>query len=76
MTIGYLIYEQEALEKKKAQYAEKIKNKLAMIHKAAEEKRAMVEAKQGEDLLKVDEAAAKYRATGIVPKKGTGCFCC
>ena len=69
-----MIYEQEDLEKKKAQYAEKIKNKIVMIHKAAEEKRAMVEAKRGEDLLKANEAAAKYRATGILPKKGTGCF--
>ncbi|KAK1261098.1 hypothetical protein QJS04_geneDACA001939 [Acorus gramineus] len=65
---------EEKLEKKKAEYAEKMKNKIALIHKAAEEKRAMVEAKRGEDLLKAEEMAAKYRATGLAPKKLLGCF--
>ncbi|ONK79680.1 uncharacterized protein A4U43_C01F8940 [Asparagus officinalis] len=65
---------EEALEKKKAQYAEKIKNKVAIIHKAAEERRALVEAKRGQQLLKVEEEAARYRATGDLPKKGTGWF--
>jgi len=62
------------LEKKKAEYAEKIKNKIATIHKEAEEKRAIIEAKKGEDLLKAEETAAKYRATGTAPKKLLGCF--
>ncbi|CAN1844581.1 unnamed protein product, partial [Linum perenne] len=66
--------EQEQLEKKKAQYAEQMKNRVAEIHKQAEEKRAMVEAKRGEDLLKAEETAAKYRATGQAPKKMLGCF--
>ncbi|TKY45169.1 Remorin protein [Spatholobus suberectus] len=65
---------EEQLEKKKAEYAEKIKNKIATIHKEAEEKRAIVEAKKGEDLLKAEETAAKYRATGTAPKKLLGCF--
>ncbi|KAK4403590.1 Remorin [Sesamum angolense] len=65
---------EEQLEKKKAQYIEKMKNRVALVHKAAEEKRAMVEAKRGEDLLKADEMAAKYRATGTGPKKLLGCF--
>ncbi|KAK7380303.1 hypothetical protein VNO78_32811 [Psophocarpus tetragonolobus] len=65
---------EEQLEKKKAEYAEKIKNKIATIHKEAEEKRAMIEAKKGEDLLKAEETAAKYRATGTTPKKLLGCF--
>ncbi|XP_014502163.1 remorin-like [Vigna radiata var. radiata] len=63
---------EEELEKKKAEYAEKIKNKIAEIHKEAEEKRAIIEAKKGEELLK--ETAAKYRATGTAPKKLLGCF--
>ncbi|KAF5480396.1 hypothetical protein F2P56_001151 [Juglans regia] len=62
------------LEKKKAEYVEKMRNKVAMIHKAAEEKRAVTEAKRGEDLLKAEEMAAKYRATGTGPKKLLGCF--
>ncbi|KAK6121674.1 hypothetical protein DH2020_044580 [Rehmannia glutinosa] len=65
---------EEQLEKKKAEYIEKMKNKVALVHKAAEEKRAMVEARKGEDLLKAEEIAAKYRATGTAPKKLLGCF--
>ncbi|CAN1352430.1 Remorin 1.4 [Linum perenne] len=51
-----------------------MKNGVAQIHKEAEEKRAMVEAKHGEEILKAEEMAAKYRATGQVPKKLIGCF--
>lgn len=65
---------QEDLEKKKAEYAEKMRNKIAMIHKEAEERKAMVEAKKSEDVLKAEEMAAKYRATGNAPSKLFGCF--
>ncbi|KAL6541586.1 hypothetical protein OROGR_011072 [Orobanche gracilis] len=65
---------EEDLEKKKAEYIEKMNNKIAMVHKTTEEKRAMIEAKRGEDLLKAEETAAKYRATGTEPKKLLGCF--
>lgn len=65
---------QEKLEKKKAEYAEKMKNKVAEVHKLAEEKKAMVEAAKGEELLKAEECAAKYRVTGNIPKKLLGCF--
>ncbi|XP_020549033.1 remorin-like isoform X2 [Sesamum indicum] len=65
---------EEQLEKKKAKYIETMKNRVALIHKAAEEKRAIIEAKRGEDLLKAEEIAAKYRATGTAPKKLLGCF--
>nr|KJB41295.1 hypothetical protein B456_007G097700 [Gossypium raimondii] len=65
---------EEQLEKKKAECAEKMKNKVALLHKEAEEKRAMVEAKRGEEVLKAEEMAAKYRATGQTPKKVLGCF--
>ncbi|CAL0304685.1 unnamed protein product [Lupinus luteus] len=51
-----------------------MKNKIALVHKEAEEKRAMVEAKRGQEFLKVQEMAAKYRATRTVPKKTIGCF--
>ncbi|CAH2075729.1 unnamed protein product [Thlaspi arvense] len=37
---------EEKYEKKKAEYAEKMKNKTAEIHRASEEKKAMVEAKR------------------------------
>ncbi|KAL1226210.1 Remorin 1.4 [Cardamine amara subsp. amara] len=60
---------EEQLEKKKAVYVELMKNKIAQIHKQAEEKRAMTEARRGEEILKAEELAAKYRATGTAPKK-------
>ncbi|KAL6320608.1 hypothetical protein AAG906_008608 [Vitis piasezkii] len=41
----------------------KMKNKIAIIHKET-----------WEDLLKAEEMAAKYRATGSAPKKLLGCF--
>ena len=51
-----------------------MKNKVAEIHKEAEEKRAVIEAKRGEDFLKIEETAVKFRATGYTPKKFLGCF--
>ncbi|GAV76462.1 Remorin_C domain-containing protein/Remorin_N domain-containing protein [Cephalotus follicularis] len=65
---------EEEYDRKKAEYAEKMKNKVALIHKVAEEKRAIVEAKRGEEVLKAEEVAAKFRATRTVPKKLLGCF--
>ncbi|XP_059312682.1 remorin isoform X1 [Lycium ferocissimum] len=67
---------EEQLEQKKAEYGEKIKNRVAAVHKEADEKRAMVEARKGEELLKAEEMAAKYRATGQAPKKLIGCLGC
>ncbi|KAK9672642.1 hypothetical protein RND81_12G114000 [Saponaria officinalis] len=60
---------EQCLEKKKAEYTEKMKNKVAMIHKQAEERKAVVEAKRCENLLKVDEIASKCRTIGKPPKK-------
>ena len=50
-----------------------MKNEIAAAHKQAEERRALEDAKKGQDLLKAEETAAKIRATGIFPKK-FGCF--
>lgn len=65
---------EEKLEKQKAAYVEKMKNEIAIVHKKAEEKKAMVEAKRGEDFLKAEELSAKYNATGQMPKKFLLCF--
>ncbi|CAJ1818434.1 unnamed protein product [Sphenostylis stenocarpa] len=65
---------EEKLEKKRAQYGERMKNKMALVHKEAEEKRAVIEAKGSEEILKTEEMAAKYRATGTTLKKTMGCF--
>ncbi|KAK1391486.1 hypothetical protein POM88_010542 [Heracleum sosnowskyi] len=63
------IYEPEEFEKKRSAYVEKMKNKMAEIHKLAEEKRAVVVAKKREDQLKVEAAVEKFRATGKTPNK-------
>ncbi|KAF8779489.1 hypothetical protein HU200_002536 [Digitaria exilis] len=65
----------EKLEKKKAEYAEKMRNQIAAIHKEGEEKRASVEAKRHEAILKYEDMAAKHRSKGTTPaKKFLGCF--
>ncbi|XP_048131523.1 remorin 1.4-like [Rhodamnia argentea] len=65
---------EEEIEKKKAEQAEKIRSRLVEIHKETDEKKATMEAKRGEDIIKVQEAAAKFPATGYVPRKLLGCF--
>ncbi|KAH9299003.1 hypothetical protein KI387_030685 [Taxus chinensis] len=65
---------EEKLEKQKAALVERMKNEIATIHKKAEEKKAMVEARRGEEILKVEESGAKYHAAGQVPKKFLFCF--
>ncbi|KAD5961262.1 hypothetical protein E3N88_12735 [Mikania micrantha] len=65
---------EEDLETKKAKYIEKMKNKVVLVHKTAEEKRAITEAKCREDILKAEEVATKLRATGETPKKLLGWF--
>lgn len=60
---------EEALENKRAAYVEKMKNEIAAVHKMAEEKRAAAEAQKGEEFVKAEESAARYRASGQAPKK-------
>lgn len=62
------------MEKKKAEYVEKMKNKIADIHRSAEEKRAIVEAQKREEYLEVEETAAKFRSRGRTPSKFFACF--
>ncbi|KAJ3689147.1 hypothetical protein LUZ61_018311 [Rhynchospora tenuis] len=65
--------EEEELEKKKAEYAEKLKNKMANIHKEAEMKRAVVESTRGKAFVEAEEKAAKYQATGTIPNENKWC---
>ncbi|KAL8216685.1 hypothetical protein R6Q57_023522 [Mikania cordata] len=65
---------EEDIESEKAKQREKMKNKMAGIHKGAEEKRAAVLAKKGEDMIKVEEAAAKFHATATLPRRFFTCF--
>ncbi|XP_057739161.1 remorin 1.4-like isoform X2 [Arachis stenosperma] len=65
---------EENLERKKAEYAEKMKNKIADIHRSAEEKRAMVEAQKREEFIEFEETAAKFRSSGRTPAKFFACF--
>nr|XP_043631602.1 remorin-like [Erigeron canadensis] len=65
---------EEDIEIEKGKQREKTKNKMAAIHKEAEEKRAVVIAKRGQDIIKAEEAAAKFQATGTLPTKLFKCF--
>ena len=60
-------WSQAKLEKKKAEYAEKMRNQVAAIHKEAEEKRMSVEARRREAILKYEDMAAKHRSKGTTP---------
>ncbi|MCO5555354.1 hypothetical protein L7F22_008900 [Adiantum nelumboides] len=65
---------EERLEKKKASFVENVKNEIAAVHRKAEEERALTEASHGAQILKAEEVAAKYRASGKLPKKYALCF--
>ncbi|XP_004511589.1 remorin-like isoform X2 [Cicer arietinum] len=65
---------EDKLERKKVEYVEKMKNEIAEIHQYAEEKRAIVEAQKGEEILELEETASKFRSRGVVPRKFFGCF--
>ena len=60
---------QAYLAKKKAAYVEEMNNTLAEVHRVAQEKRAVAEAKKGEEFVKAEESAAKFRAIGKSPSK-------
>ncbi|KAI3822201.1 hypothetical protein L1987_09786 [Smallanthus sonchifolius] len=65
---------EEDIEIEKAKEREKMKNKMAAIHKEAEEKRTAILAKKGQDMIKVEEAAAKFHASGTLPSRLFKCF--
>ncbi|KAI5072611.1 hypothetical protein GOP47_0012717 [Adiantum capillus-veneris] len=65
---------EEKLEKKKASFVENVKNEIAAVHRKAEEERALAEANHGAQTLKAEEVAAKYRASGKLPRKYAMCF--
>ncbi|KAK1355551.1 hypothetical protein POM88_048807 [Heracleum sosnowskyi] len=69
------IYEPEEFEKKRSAYVEKMKNKMAEIHKLAEEKRAVVVAKKREDQLKSAVKEAQTTAAyGVVAATSDSSF--
>ncbi|XLR19479.1 hypothetical protein S83_047391 [Arachis hypogaea] len=65
---------EENLKRKKAAYAEKMKNKIADIHRSAEEKRAMVKAQKREEFIELEEITAKFCSSGRTPAKFFACF--
>ncbi|XP_057422011.1 remorin-like [Lotus japonicus] len=65
---------EENMDRKKADYVEIMQNKIAETHRLADEKKALIEAQKGEEVLKVEETAAKFRTRGYVPKKFLSCF--
>ncbi|RDX88443.1 hypothetical protein CR513_29971, partial [Mucuna pruriens] len=65
---------EEKLDRNKAKCVEKMQNKVAEIHRTAEEKRAMIEAYKGEEYLEIEEKAVKFRTRGYSPRKFLPCF--
>uniref|UniRef100_A0A7N0U1T7 Remorin C-terminal domain-containing protein n=1 Tax=Kalanchoe fedtschenkoi TaxID=63787 RepID=A0A7N0U1T7_KALFE len=65
---------EEKLEETKAGHREEKKNKVAELHKAAEERRAAIEAQCGRNVVEIAGRADRFRATGRVPKKFARCF--
>ncbi|KAG0579121.1 hypothetical protein KC19_4G074800 [Ceratodon purpureus] len=63
---------QENLDKQRAKHIEKMKNAVASAHCKAQEKRAAMEARRAEDIVKAEETASRIRATGKMPRK---CLC-
>jgi len=60
------------LDKQRAKHIEKMKNSVASAHCKAQERRAAMEARRAEDIVKAEEMAARIRATGKMPRK---CLC-
>ncbi|KAJ7520023.1 hypothetical protein O6H91_20G063900 [Diphasiastrum complanatum] len=62
------------LEKKKAKIHEQMMNEIAAIQRNGEERKAETEIKQVEEVVKIEEKAARYRATGKSPKRSASCL--
>ncbi|EFJ07207.1 hypothetical protein SELMODRAFT_27771, partial [Selaginella moellendorffii] len=60
---------QEELEKKRAKLREGFKNEIASIHRRADDWKAITETRRVEEILRTEEGAARFRATGMLPKK-------
>eukprot|EP00250_Pteridium_aquilinum_P013520 c21388_g1_i1 orf=146-787(+) len=65
---------EERLENEKAAWVERMRNKVALVQRIAEEQRALAEAHHGQEVLKADEIAAKCRASGARPRRFISCF--
>ncbi len=48
---------------------EKMKNAVAVAHRAAQEMRAATEARKAEEIVRANDIASRIRATGQVPRK-------
>jgi hypothetical protein len=68
------VYCQEKLENERAARVERAKNKVASAQCMAEEQRAHIEAKLGEEIAKAEEIAAKSRAFGGHPSRSFSFF--
>ncbi|KAI5058644.1 hypothetical protein GOP47_0026814 [Adiantum capillus-veneris] len=71
---AHLQQQEEKLEKKRAAYVERIQNEISKIGMRAKEERAHVDASFGEETLRVEEIAQRYRSFGRLPKKYSSCF--
>eukprot|EP00249_Psilotum_nudum_P002117 c14998_g1_i1 orf=284-691(-) len=64
--------DEEKLERRRAVYLEKMKNMIAEVHRQAEEMRAAAKAMKAQELLRIEDVAAKFRSEGYMPNR---CLC-
>ncbi|XP_010419618.1 PREDICTED: remorin [Camelina sativa] len=66
---------QRKMDIKKMEKSEKLRSKKAAVHAKAQEKKAHVQTRRAREILDAEEEAARFQATGQIPKKSSlSCF--
>lgn len=66
---------QRKMDSKKMEKAEKLRIKKVAVHASAQEKKAKIQTRCAQEILDAEEEAARFQATGQVPKKSSfSCF--
>ncbi|XP_023636570.1 remorin isoform X2 [Capsella rubella] len=66
---------QRKMDSKKMAKSEKLQTKKAAVHAKAQEKKANVQTRRAQEILEAEEEAARFQATGQIPKKPSlSCF--
>ncbi|KFK30636.1 hypothetical protein AALP_AA6G007700 [Arabis alpina] len=66
---------QRKMDNKKLEKAEKLRKKKVAVHASAQEQKAKVQIRRAQEILDAEEEAARFQATGQVPKKPSlSCF--
>ncbi|VVB06821.1 unnamed protein product [Arabis nemorensis] len=66
---------QRKMDSKKMEKAEQLRIKKVAVHASAQEKKAKVQTRRAQEILDAEQEAARFQATGQVPKKSSfSCF--